>query len=742
MKDAFMASRRDFLKTTSFVSFAIVGGGSVLLIPNEAPAQTSATAPINAWVRISQNNEVTIRFASTEMGQGVMTSLPMILAEELDADWTRVRVEQVDQGQEKIYGNPNTGGILFTAGSSSVEGYFNIMRRAGAGARRILLYTAAATWGVPAADVSSERNQMIHKRSGRRMTYGQIIALPTMITDVPEITDADLKPRSAFRLIGTNPERRDIPDKTRGATVYSIDVQVPGMVYAAQLLTPVEGETPIKVSDAEARAISGVIDVIQLRNSVAVVAERWEVAKKARDLLKVEWSTTSPFRAANSAADLAAAVTAASDAARPATAWEQRGDALATLSKVAASGSGDTQLIEAVYTTEHVYHGQMEPLAAIASVDTDGKGAEVWLGTQSQTLSVGAAAQTLQTTPDRIRFHAMQMGGGFGRRTFFARDILSDALLLSRQVKRPVKLIWTREDDVKNGWLRPATAHKFQAVLEKTGKVLAWQLRVASPSILAFAAPQRWAGAKNRDILVMEGTESTDYDIPNLLAEHVIMDRKARVSAWRAIGWGANCFARECFVDELATAAKLSPVELRRQLLAKSERGRVVLDAVVKMSNFGKPPRGRAHGLSFAGYKATMGAGVAELSIDQTTGQIRVHRFWAAVDPGIAIHPKNLQAQIEGGIIFGLSGLLKERISIVKGEVEQSNFYDYEVLRANEIPEINIEIVQSGVAPSGGGEIGVPMTGAAVANAVFALTGKRVRDMPFTASRVKALLST
>lgn len=730
-----MTSRRDFLKSASSVSFAVFGGGSVLLLHEEAQAQTSNIPPVNAWVRISRNDEVTIRFASTEMGQGVMTSLPMILAEELDADWAKVRVEQIDQGQEKIYGNPSTGGILFTAGSSSVEGYFNIMRRAGAGARRILLYTAASAWGVPVAEVSSGPNQILHKLSGRQMSFGQIVGLPMMVTNVPDIVDADLKPRSAYRLIGTNPGRRDIPDKTRGATQYSIDVRVPNMVYAAQLLAPVEGETPSKVSDTEARAVKGVIDVISLRNSVAVVADRWEVAKAARDLLKVEWSTTSPFRSADSAADLAAALTAAGDSGRPASSWEKRGDALAEFSV------GDRRVIEAVYSTEHVYHGQMEPLAAVASVDADGKGAEVWLGTQSQTLSVGAAAQTLQTTPDRIRFHAMQMGGGFGRRTFFARDLLSDALLLSRQVKKPVKLMWTREDDVKNAWLRPATAHKFRAALDKTGKVVAWQHRVASPSILAFAAPQRWATANNRDILVMEGTESIDYDIPNFLAEHIIMERKARVSAWRGIGWGANCFARECFVDEVAAAAKISPVELRHQLLAKSARGRAVLNAVVKMSNFGKAPAGRAHGLSFAGYKTTMGAGVAELSIDQATGQIRVYRFWAAVDPGIAIHPRNLQAQIEGGIIFGLSGLLKERITIVKGEIEQSNFYDYEMLRANEVPEINIEIVQSGAAPSGGGEIGVPMTGAAVANAVFALTGKRLRGMPFTAGKIKALLS-
>jgi len=729
-------SRREFVGSMGFLSIAILGNGTILLAQGQANAQEPGHLSANAWVKISANNEITIRFAATEMGQGVMTSLPMILAEELDADWSKVLVEQVNQDQDKTYGNPLFGGNLFTAGSESIEGYFNIMRRAGAGARRILIYTAATAWNVPVSEVSSEPSVILHKASGRRMSYGQIAALSKIVSDVPAITDTDLKPRSTYRLIGTDPGRRDIPGKTRGETVYSIDVRVPGMVYAAQLHAPVEGETPAKVSDREARAVQGVIDIVPLRNSIAVVANRWEVAKYARDLLKVEWTTTSSFRSANSATDLAAAVTAANEPGRPATAWSTRGNVVTGL-----SGTG-RRVVEATYTTDYVYHAQMEPLAAVASVDADGKGAEVWLGTQSQTLSIAAAAQTLQTTPDRIRFHAMQMGGGFGRRTFFGRDLLSDALILSRQVKRPVKLIWTREDDVKNAWLRPAGAHKFHAALDETGKLVAWHHRVASPSILAFAWPQRWAGLNNSDPLVMEGSESTDYDIPDFLAEHVLMERRARVSAWRAIGWGTNCFARECFIDELAHAAGATPVDFRRRLLNKSARGRAVLDAVVKMSNFDKPQQGRAFGLSFAGYKTTLGAGVAELSIDRQSGQIKVHRFWAAVDPGFSIHPNNLQAQVEGGIIYGLSGLLKERVSIVNGEIEQNNFYDYEVLRMNEIPEISVQIVESGAAPSGAGEIGVPMTGAAVANAVFALTGKRLRDMPFTPGRVKSLLNS
>ncbi|MEI2415390.1 molybdopterin cofactor-binding domain-containing protein [Orrella sp. JC864] len=730
------SSRRDFLRTGSALSFAVMAGGALQVFQGTALARQAEPLAPNAWVSIGHDDTVTIRFGSTEMGQGVMTSLPMILAEELDADWSKVRVEQVDQGPLEVYGNPHTGGILFTAGSSSVAGYFDIMRRAGAGARRVLIHSAAQAWNVPPNEVGTEPGVVIHARSGRRMRFGEVVALPRIVEQVPQVTPADLKPRSAYRLIGTDPGRRDIPGKTRGEPVYSIDVRLPGMVYAAQLLAPVEGERPLAVDDAQARALEGLVDIIQLPHSVAAVATSWETALRARDLLAVQWSTDSPFRSADNDADLAATVAAVNDPGRQATAWESRGDASAALQ------DGRHRRIEAQFVTEYLYHAQMEPLNAVAAVDADGKGAEVWLGTQSQTASIAAAAQTLQTTPDRIRFHAMQMGGAFGRRTFFARENLGDALLLSRQLKRPVKLMWTREDDVKNGWLRPLSAHALQATLDEQGNVAALRHRVASPSILAFAAPARWENAKNRDVLVMEGTESSDYDIADFLAEHVILERRSRVCAWRGIGWVPNCFARECFIDELAAAAGSDPVAFRRRLLAKSPRALAVLEAVVAMSNFGKAPSGRAHGISFAGYKATLGAGVAEISIDAESGQIHVHRFWAAVDPGLAIHPDNLQAQVEGGIIFGLSGLLKERITIAQGEVQQNNFYDYEPLRIHEIPQIQVQIVESGATPSGAGEIGVPMTGAAVANAVHALTDKRLRAMPFTPERIKALLDS
>src|SRR5512138_103407 len=714
-------SRRGFLAGSGALAFALLAGGRVSVV-RVAAAQEASLKDVNGWVVIKADGAIVIRFGAAEMGQGVNTALPMIVAEELDADWETVQVEQVSMDPKGIFGNPGFGGILFSAGSSSLEGYFDHLRRAGATARRVLIHTAAAQWGVAPGAVTTEAGVLVNGVTGDRMRYGEIAALPEVVTEVPEITDADLKAREDWRIIGSDPDRLDIPAKTRGGAIYSSDVRLPGMLYAAQLLAPVEGETPTVISDAAARAVAGMADVIALDHSVAVLADTWEAALAARDLLDVTWSETSEFRRYSSAREIDELTQAVDDETRPVFTWENRGDPVTALAE-------DGPAHSARFTTSHVYHAQMEPLNAVASVDADGKGAEVWLGTQSQTISIGVAAAVLETTPERIRFHAMQMGGAFGRRTVFARDLLRDALLLSRAARRPVKLMWTREDDVKNAWLRPATVHRLEARLDAEGNVTAMRHRVASPSILQYAFPSRWNPETGRDVLVMEGTESSDYAIPHFRSEQVITPRRSRVSAWRGIGWAPNCFARECFIDQLAEAAGSDPVAFRRRLLRDSPRGLAVLNAVVEMSGFGKAPQGRAHGLSFAGYKQTRGAGVAEVSID--AGRLRVHRFWAAVDPGFAVHPENLRAQVEGGVLFGLSSLLRERMTFTDGIIDQTNFHDYEPIRIAEIPEIEVRIVESGSAPSGAGEIGVPMTGAAVANALRRLTGRAPDRIPF-----------
>jgi isoquinoline 1-oxidoreductase beta subunit len=722
--------RRAFLARSAGISVAVIAGGALKVYSGIAQAQ--AARPVNAWVSIAPDDIVTIKLGAAEMGQGVMTSLPLVVAEELDADWSRVRVAPVTH-DPKTYGNPRTGGILYSAGSSSVQGYFDIMRRAGATARRVLVHTAAQHWSVPPSEVRTRPGLVVHEASGRSLRFGQVAGLP-LATDVPAVIDAQLKPRSAYRLIGKDVPRIDVPDKARGATTYTIDVRVPRMVYASLAYSPVEGESVVNVDESSAKALQGVQAVIRLDHAVAVVAERWHTARTGRDRLKVQWTSKSPFRTADSEADLERDLAAARNLGQAGAVWSERGDAPGVI-------AATKRVVEAEYSTDYAYHAQMEPLAAVAAVDADGKGAEIWFATQSQTVSLGVASEVLGTTPDRIRFHQLQMGGGFGRRTFFAREVLRDALLLSRQLQRPVKIVWTREDDLKGGWFRPATAHKLRAALDEKGNLLAWHHRIASPSIFGFVAPQRLQAANNRDLLIMEGSEISPYPIPNLRAEHLITERRARVSAWRGIGWGHDHYVSESFVDELAVAAGAHPVAYRRRLLAGNAKALAVLNAVVAMSNFGNAPKGRAHGISMSGYKDALGAGVAEISLDRSTGTINVHRFWAAVDCGLCLQPDNTRAQIEGGIVWGLSGALKERITIKGGEVQQSNFHDYAFLRRSEVPEIQIRILDSEGPPLGTGELGVPMTGAAVANAFFALTKARLRHMPFNPDRVKGVLS-
>ncbi|MBR9764854.1 MAG: xanthine dehydrogenase family protein molybdopterin-binding subunit [Rhodobacteraceae bacterium] len=715
-------SRRGFLRGSGALSFALLSGGGLGVVADGAEAQAVADGRVTAWVTITADDRMTIMFGAAEMGQGVNTSLPMIIAEELDADWSTVSVRQVDSDPDGVYGNPGFGGNLFAAGSSSLEGYYSALRQAGAQARQILVQTAAAHWGVPPREVTTREGAVIHDGSGRTMRYGEVAALPEPVTTVSQIAEDDLKPRAEWRIMGTDVERLDSPGKTVGAPLYSIDVTVPGMFYAVQLLAPVEGETPTIISDAATRAVPGVEDVVVMDHAVAVLARSFWSAVTGRDALEVSWSSDSAFRNADSAGELSILAEAADDMAADPVIWEARGDAEGAL----AEGE---EVITAHYLTEHVYHAQMEPLNAVASVDEDGLGAEVWLGSQSQTVSIGIAAGTLGTSPDRIRYHAMQMGGGFGRRTVFARDLLRDALLLSKAVGRPVKLVWTREDDVKNGWLRPATVQRLDARLDENGTLAALRHRIAAPSIFEFAFPDRWNPETRRDVLVMEGSESAEYDIPDFAAQHVLVPRQSRVSAWRGIGWAPNCFARECFLDELAERAGSDPVTFRRQLLSGTPRALAVFDAAVEMSDFGNAPEGRAHGLAFAGYKATLATGVAEVSIED--GQLRVHRFWAAVDPGIVIHPQQYRAQVEGGVLFGLSSVLRERTTFTGGEIDQSNFYDYEPIRIQDVPEIEVRLVESGHPPSGGGEIGVPMAAPAIANAVRVLTGTTPRQLPF-----------
>ncbi len=722
-------TRRGFIKGAAGITFVIGASGLVAACEvAEEVAEATGIVP-NIWLRIASNGVITILAPAAEMGQGSMTALPLILTEELDADWGHVKVEQISRAK-KEYGNPRFGNLMYTGGSMAVSGYYTILRTAGAQARRILINAAAARWDVPAAELSTEPSVVVHKASGKRLSYGDIAAFAEIPETLPEITDADLKAPADFRYIGHDMPRVDVPLKVRGEAQYAMDVRVPGMVYAAILHAPVEGETPVSIDDAATREVAGVVDVVTLDNAVAVIGDTVEATRFGKDALSVEWTTNLPARKHGTESDLAAYSKAANNLELKGTPWRAEGDF------DAAFAAADKKLT-AEYHCDYVYHAQMEPLNATALVNEAGDGVEIWAGTQTQTLTTMAAAKALGTTPDKIELHEMFLGGGYGRRAELEPTYLLEAIELSKRLKKPVKVIWSREDDIENGWFRPLVAQVMRAGLDGDGNVVAWNHRLAGPSVLEFYNSVRWSMQNGRDVISMLGSELADYGVPNILAEHVMMDRRARLSPWRGVATGSTMFAVESFIDEIAHEQGEDPVEFRLKRLLKSDRSRHVLETVAEMAGWGKPrPEGRALGVAFAGYHASLAAGIVEISVNEKTGRIKVHKFWAVADPGTVVQPLNAQTQLEGAIIYGLSHALTERITIENGQVQQSNYHDYHVMRMAELPEIETRVLSTGNAPSGMGELGLPMTGGAIANALFTLTGKRLRRLPLTADRV------
>lgn len=717
-------SRRGFLKGSAGLAFFLGAGG---LSAVAVHAQNAGPLDVNPWLTISPSGTISIVFPATEMGQSSYNTLPQILAEELDADWDDVVIAQLNE-DDRTFGNPLFGGVLYTAGSTSVQGYYEPMRRAGAQARDVLLQIASRQLAVPKDSLRTEPSAVLAE-DGTRLSYGALAASGTEGVQIPDADVLALKDPQDFRIIGQDVPRRDVPAKSTGKARYAIDVEVDNMAYAAVLRTPVEGETPLSVEDAEARAVAGVIDVVTLPDGVAVVAESLWAALGARDLVQVTWSDTSPARTFDSNATLAAYAEAARDPQAEAAVWAQTGDAASAIANA-------DRTVSHLYLSDYAYHAQIEPMAAVATVDPDGMGAEVWAGTQTQSWTTQTVMETLGTTQDRIRLHMMTMGGSFGRRTAFVQDYVRDAVLSSKAVGRPVKVIWTREDDVKHGTFRPAAAQKLEAGLTADGRLTGWHHRVATPSVIGFFNPGRWETVKPNDVISMRGAESKFYGIADFQADHIITERQARLAPYRGIGAAYTSFAAEAFMDELAAEAGRDPLDFRLDLVAENPRGRHLLEKVAEMS--GWRARGdRALGLSFAGYSSSMAAGVAEIEVDDETGEIAVTQIWAAVDAGRIVSPDNAHNQIEGGIIFGISSALTERIDIEEGQVLQSNFFDYEILRADRVPPIDIYMATVEAPPTGVGEVGTPMVSAAIANAFFAAKGQRLRHMPFTPDRVR-----
>ena len=723
-------NRRDFLGAAAGLTFALTIAPDALSLIDEAfadaPDSSAPYAP-NVWLKIAPDGTITMVSPAAEMGQGSFTSLPVIIAEELDADWTKVRPVFPTDWDDKKYGNPGYNYTFQTSASASVTGYFTSLRIAGAQARRVLLEAVAAKWAVPVAELSTEPSVVMHKSSGRRIGYGEIAAFAKVPEKLPAIEEADLKPVENFRLIGTDIARIELPLKVTGKAQYGMDVQVPGMVYAAVLQSPYPGGAPVQVDDVRARAVPGVTDIFKMPGGVGVIGTTVEGTQAAKNLLRVTWSDAPGARLDSERAleDLGAI---GRDKSRDGVAYEKTGDAKAAMTSAKNVFRGE-------YRTRYVYHAQMEPMNATAAVSADGQSAEIWVGTQASTSLLNGVARLLQTERSKITLHQQFLGGGFGRRG--NHETVYDAVRLAKAAGKPVKLIWTREDDLTFGKFRPMTAHHIEAGFDAGGKLVAWHHRIVAESVLAFVSGDP---TPRQDRIVMKGSPAVQYPVANKLAEHVIEDRGARLSPWRGVGNGHNAFAIESFVDEMAKEFGKDPVAFRLELSEGVPRMQHLIRVVAEMSDWTRKRNGTALGIGTMVKDDTLAAGVAEVSLDRATGKIKVHNFWAAVDAGIAVQPRNLAAQTEGSIVYALGSVLREKITIKDGRVLQSNYSDYEVARMSDVPNIEIKIVSTANKPTGSGEEGVPLVACAVGNAIAALTGVRLRELPFSPDHVRGAL--
>ena len=724
-------SRRGFMQAAGALTFSFTFAGKV----SNAMAQ-EGTAKFNAWVSIGADGTVTVMMPAAEMGQGALTALPLILAEELDADWSKVTAQYAPP-IPKIYGNyhPLFAGAMITAASISTPGYWMSMRMGGAQARRVLLDNVAAQWGVPVGELTTEPSVVVHARSGRRISYGDVVKVAKVPEQPPQLTEADLKKPSQFRLIGRKDiPRVDVPSKVDGSARYGIDVRLPGMLYASVLEAPYDGAKATNVNAADAMKIPGVKKVLPLPFGVAVLGDTVHATRKGRSALKVQWDAGgAKMGGFDSEKAMQEYARHGRDPNAKAMTWYEKGDAAKSL-------AGAAKTLEAEYSSVHCYHAQMEPMNCVARVSADGQSAEVWTGTQSVALAAFVASSVLKTTPDKIRVHQHLLGGGYGRRIW--PDAVAQAVVLANITKEPVKLILTREDDLTAARPRPMTFHAMKAGFDGSGNLVAWRHRLVAENVDAVAAPPRFKATGGKDIIGWRGLEQPFYGVPNMMCEAVREERGVRVHAWRGIGAGYNKFASEAFLDEIAHATGKDPLALRLELTKDHPRASAVIRAVAEMADWKKPrPKDRALGIAFSDYHGSFSAGIAEVSLDRKTGKIRVHHYWIAGDAGIVVQPENAHAQLEGAVVYGLGSALSEELTYKDGAVQQTNFHQYHVTRMSDMPEIHTRIVASQAAPTGMGEIGVVTVAPAIANAVFQLTGKRLRSLPMSPARVKSVLA-
>jgi len=680
-------NRREFLETG-------VAAGASLLIGFHLPAfDRGAAKPFkpNAWIEIGPDGVVTIWTGRSEMGQGVKTAMPMIVAEELEADWTRVQVAQADA--DPAYGDQ------FTVGSRSVRSGFEPLRQAGAAAREMLVGAAALTWKVPREACRARNGMVEHVTTGRRLGYGDLAALAATL---PVPADPPLKPSSEFRILGTRVPRVDTPDKVDGAAMFGLDVRVPGMVYATVARCPVFGGRVKSFDPAPALAVPGVQRVVQISSGVAVVADRTWAAFAGKKALKIEWDEGKVAQWSSDGIWRAFAAAA-----------ERSGEVVRTVGDVDAGFKGAARTIEATYQAPYLAHACMEPMNCTAQVRGDA--GEIWAPTQNPQGIERAAAKLTGLPVEAITVHVTYLGGGFGRRGG-PMDYATEAVELAKQIAAPVQVVWTREDDIQNAVYRPATYNVLRGGLDARGAPVAWSHRLVGPEGGSF--------------LLTRGADELIYPVPHFRLERVIEDPGVPVAPWRGVGPSQNGWVVESFVDELAHAAGKDPYAYRRELVAGHPRLVQALDLAAERAGWSSaPPAGRARGIALWQFGDTFLAQVAEVSV-AGDGAVRVHRVVCAMDCGVVVNPAGVEAQVQSAIIYGLTAALYGEITLDRGRVTQSNFTDYRMLGLAECPELEVHLVRSDAAPGGVGEAGLPPIAPALCNAIFAGTGKRIRKLP------------
>ncbi|MBU7443158.1 xanthine dehydrogenase family protein molybdopterin-binding subunit [Paraburkholderia fungorum] len=729
LKDAVRPSRRTFLKAAGAVAavgltigFEWAGTGRRAL----AASMPDATFAPNAFLRVAPDNSVTVIAKHVEMGQGAYTGIATIVAEELDANWQDVRVESAP-ADAKRYANLAFGTIQGTGGSSAMANSWMQLREAGAKARAMLVSAAAAQWQVPASELTTRDGGVHHAATNRTATYGSLASAAARLPVPDTVT---LKSPKDFRLIGQQVPRVDVPAKTNGTAQFTLDVTFPGMLVALLQRPPLFGATVKSFDASAAKAVPGVVSVVQVPGGVAVVAKGFWAAKQGRDALKIEWDDS----AAEKRSSDAIMAEYRQLAEQPGASARKDGDATQAI-------AGAAKKISATYTFPYLAHAPMEPLDAVVKLTADS--CEIWAGDQFQTVDQGNAARTAGLDPQQVKIHTLYAGGSFGRRANTRSDYIVEAVSIAKALGAngtPVKLQWTREDDIHGGLYRPMYFHKLDAGLTADGKLVGWRHRIVGQSILA-GTPFASVMVKNGiDSTSVEGAANVAYAIPNLSVELTTTQTGVPVLWWRVVGSSHTAFAVEAFIDEAAHAAGKDPFAFRRDLLAHEPRMRGVLELAAQKAGWdpAKPlPKGRGRGIAVAEAFKTFVAQVAEVSVDKD-GNVKVERVVCAVDCGTPINPDVIAAQMEGGIGFGLGAALHSAITLKDGKVEQNNFDGYQVLRFAEMPKVEVHIVQSGEAPTGVGEPGVAPVGPAVANAIFAATGRRIQSLPFPVAAEKS----